>query len=127
MSGIGARQAVSSQQRVWSDDHLFDAFEVRSGRVYCRFGVTDGATLSVSGQKQRVAGSLQYNVAKWSVRSANYGRARRVAREHLSRETTVYKAPKLERLGTLRDLTQAGGEFATGDGANPYHRYTAIG
>ena len=35
--------------------------------------------------------------------------------------------PKLERLGTLRDLTLAGGEFATGDGANPYHRYTQIG
>jgi hypothetical protein len=44
-----------------------------------------------------------------------------------SQGAIVYAAPKLERLGTLRDLTLAGGEFSAGDGANPYHRYTQIG
>jgi hypothetical protein len=34
-----------------------------------------------------------------------------------------YEAPKLERLGRLRDLTLAGGCFAAADGVNPYHRY----
>ena len=36
----------------------------------------------------------------------------------------MYETPKLQRLGALRDLTLAGGDFATGDGGNPYHRYT---
>ena len=35
----------------------------------------------------------------------------------------MYEKPKLEKLGTLRELTLAGGEFACADGANPYHRY----
>ena len=35
----------------------------------------------------------------------------------------MYETPKLERLGTLRELTLAGGDSNPGDGANPYHRY----
>ncbi len=35
----------------------------------------------------------------------------------------MYEAPKLERLGTLRELTLGGGDFTPGDGANPFHRY----
>ena len=38
-------------------------------------------------------------------------------------KTSGYEAPQLVRLGTLRELTQAGGDFSPGDGANPYHRY----
>jgi hypothetical protein len=38
----------------------------------------------------------------------------------------MYEAPKLERLGTVRDLTQAGGGFVAGDGVNPYHRYDSL-
>ena len=38
-----------------------------------------------------------------------------------------YEAPKLERLGTLRELTRAGGCLAFADGANPYHRYDGLG
>lgn len=37
----------------------------------------------------------------------------------------MYQAPKLERLGTLRELTLAGGAFLAADPANPYHRYNA--
>jgi hypothetical protein len=39
----------------------------------------------------------------------------------------MYEAPKLERLGTFRDVTLAGGAFLNGDGANPYHRYSQAG
>jgi len=46
------------------------------------------------------------------------------SRTPLSTEDWMYETPKLERLGTMRDLTLAGGDFATGDGGNPYHRYT---
>jgi len=35
----------------------------------------------------------------------------------------MYERPTLERLGTLRELTRAGGANTPGDGANPYHRY----
>lgn len=49
----------------------------------------------------------------------------RASLETLYPGVAVYETPKLERLGTLRELTLAGGEFAAGDGANPYHRYTA--
>jgi hypothetical protein len=35
----------------------------------------------------------------------------------------MYETPKLERLGSLRELTLAGGANTPGDGANPYHRY----
>jgi hypothetical protein len=35
----------------------------------------------------------------------------------------MYQAPKLERLGTFREVTLAGGDFNPGDGGNPYHRY----
>jgi hypothetical protein len=35
----------------------------------------------------------------------------------------MYQAPKLERLGTFRQITLAGGDQACGDGTNPYHRY----
>ncbi len=35
----------------------------------------------------------------------------------------MYERPTLERLGTLRELTLAGGANTPGDGANPYHRY----
>jgi hypothetical protein len=38
-------------------------------------------------------------------------------------KTSGYETPQLVRLGTLRDLTQAGGDFTPGDGVNPYHRY----
>lgn len=39
------------------------------------------------------------------------------------RETRKYEAPTLERLGTFREATLAGGCLATADGANPFHRY----
>jgi hypothetical protein len=39
-------------------------------------------------------------------------------------KTSGYEAPRLVRIGTLRDLTQAGGDFSPGDAANPYHRYS---
>ena len=35
----------------------------------------------------------------------------------------MYEKPKLECLGTLRELTLAGGANVPGDGVNPYHRY----
>ncbi len=35
----------------------------------------------------------------------------------------MYESPKLQRWGTLRDLTRAGGDNTPGDAANPYHRY----
>ena len=35
----------------------------------------------------------------------------------------TYVAPKLERLGTFRDLTGAGGCIAAADATNPWHRY----
>jgi hypothetical protein len=41
-----------------------------------------------------------------------------------STEGSMYETPKLERLGTLRELTRAGGDFTPGDGVNPYHRYS---
>jgi len=37
-----------------------------------------------------------------------------------------YHEPKLERFGTLGEITLAGGDFNPGDGANPFHRYTPI-
>jgi len=43
--------------------------------------------------------------------------------EPLTQEGSMYEAPKLERLGTLRELTLGGGDFTPGDGANPFHRY----
>ena len=49
------------------------------------------------------------------------------SRKLLSREGWMYQAPKLERLGTFREVTLAGGEFTPGDGGNPYHRYAPIG
>lgn len=42
---------------------------------------------------------------------------------YLSEGQEMYETPKLERLGTLREITRAGGCWATADGANPYHRY----
>ena len=42
-------------------------------------------------------------------------------------EVWMYEAPKLERLGTFRDVTLAGGAFLQGDGVNPYHRYDLVG
>lgn len=38
-----------------------------------------------------------------------------------------YEKPTLTREGTLREITLAGGCFATADGANPYHRYDPAG
>lgn len=35
----------------------------------------------------------------------------------------MYEKPKLERLGTFRDITKAGGCVRAADGVNPYHRY----
>jgi len=34
----------------------------------------------------------------------------------------VYDKPKVERFGTLRELTLGGGPEMGGDGLNPYHR-----
>ena len=48
------------------------------------------------------------------------------SRKHLSREGWMYQAPKLERLGTFREVTLAGGDFNPGDGGNPYHRYAPL-
>ena len=63
-------------------------------------------------------------------RACTYGHAGRtlpgIPGYHLSREGWMYQAPKLERLGTFREVTLAGGDFNPGDGANPYHRYTAL-
>jgi hypothetical protein len=38
----------------------------------------------------------------------------------------MYQAPKLERLGTFREVTLAGGAFLQADPTNPYHRYDAL-
>jgi hypothetical protein len=38
----------------------------------------------------------------------------------------MYEAPKLERLGTLREVTLSGGSVSAADAANPFHRYTQI-
>ena len=35
----------------------------------------------------------------------------------------MYEKPKLERIGTMRDITRAGGCMAMADAANPYHCY----
>jgi len=40
------------------------------------------------------------------------------------REGWMYQSPKLERLGTFREVTLAGEVFVCGDGTNPYHRYS---
>ena len=39
---------------------------------------------------------------------------------------SAYEAPQVVRFGTFRELTQAGGAFNPGDGANPYHRYAPL-
>jgi hypothetical protein len=39
----------------------------------------------------------------------------------------MYETPRLERLGTLREFTLAGGMVEAGDAANPFHRYSATG
>jgi hypothetical protein len=39
----------------------------------------------------------------------------------------MYETPRLERLGTLRELTLAGWTVEGGDAANPFHRYSATG
>lgn len=45
-----------------------------------------------------------------------------------STEGPAYVKPKLERIGTMRELTlMAGGCVAMADGANPYHRYDGKG
>lgn len=38
-------------------------------------------------------------------------------------ERNQYQKPTLDRLGTFRDITLAGGQFICGDGASPYSRY----
>jgi hypothetical protein len=35
----------------------------------------------------------------------------------------MYETPRIERLGTLRELTRGGGDFNPGDGTNAFHRY----
>ena len=35
----------------------------------------------------------------------------------------MYQSPKLERLGTFREVTLAGGAVLANDASNPYHRY----
>lgn len=42
-------------------------------------------------------------------------------------KATMYESPILERLGTFRELTRAGGCLAFADGVNPYHRYDGLG
>ena len=40
----------------------------------------------------------------------------------------MYESPRLERLGTFREITRmAGGCLAFADGVNPYHRYDGFG
>lgn len=34
----------------------------------------------------------------------------------------MYEKPKVERFGTLRELTLGGGPLIGGDGVDPYHR-----
>jgi hypothetical protein len=46
------------------------------------------------------------------------------SRKLLSREGLMYQAPKLERLGTFREVTLAGGMVSQADATNPYHRYS---
>jgi hypothetical protein len=38
----------------------------------------------------------------------------------------MYQAPKLERLGTFREVTLAGGETSQADATNPFHRYSPV-
>jgi hypothetical protein len=35
----------------------------------------------------------------------------------------MYQSPKLERLGTFREVTLAGGNVTLADASNPFHRY----
>ena len=39
----------------------------------------------------------------------------------------MYETPRLEWLGTVREMTRAGGMVEAGDAANPFHRYSATG
>ena len=39
----------------------------------------------------------------------------------------MYQAPKLERLGSFREITLGGGDFNPGDGTNAFHRYSPNG
>ncbi|MGI9183038.1 MAG: lasso RiPP family leader peptide-containing protein [Longimicrobiaceae bacterium] len=34
----------------------------------------------------------------------------------------MYQKPRVERFGTFRELTQAGGANEPGDGVHPFHR-----
>jgi hypothetical protein len=38
----------------------------------------------------------------------------------------MYQAPKLERLGSFREVTLGGGDFNPGDGTNAFHRYAPL-
>ena len=38
----------------------------------------------------------------------------------------MYEAPKLEKFGTFRELTLAGGSTSAADATNPYHRYGSV-
>ena len=49
------------------------------------------------------------------------------SRKHLSWEGSMYQAPKLERLGSFREVTLGGGDFNPGDGTNAFHRYAPTG
>jgi hypothetical protein len=40
--------------------------------------------------------------------------------------TSMYQAPKLERLGTFREVTLAGGAVLQADASNPFHRYDVV-
>ena len=48
-------------------------------------------------------------------------------RDPSHRGLLMYEKPKLERLGTLRNVTLAGWAFAGSDAVNPFHRYTVTG
>jgi hypothetical protein len=41
-------------------------------------------------------------------------------------KSATYTAPKLERIGTFRELTMGGGQFNPGDGTQAYHRYDPL-
>ena len=38
----------------------------------------------------------------------------------------MYQTPKLEKFGTFRELTLAGGATSAADATNPYHRYGSV-
>ena len=62
--------------------------------------------------------------------ACTYGRAGRtlpgIPGHSIHAEESMYSAPKLERLGTFREVTLSGGAFLQADASNPYHRYDQV-